>query len=60
VIFPNIITYLDRVFKKEQNDLNLKWNSFIKLVLILTLFSKSVMPKRLTKMLTGIMHKRMH
>jgi len=37
-----------------------KLNSFIKLASILILFTKSVMPKRLTKMLTSIMHKRMH
>ncbi len=24
VIFPNIITYLDRTFKEEQNDINFK------------------------------------
>ena len=24
VIFPNIITYFDRTFKEEQNDINLK------------------------------------
>ncbi len=24
VIFPNIITYLDRAFKEEQNDINFK------------------------------------
>jgi len=35
-------------------------NSFIKLASILIIFTKSVMPKRLTKMLTSIMHKRMH
>ena len=37
-----------------------KLNSFIKLASILIIFTKSVMPKRLTKMLTSIMHKRMH
>ena len=43
-----------------------KWYTFqneiiiIKLALILILFTKSVMPKRLTKMLTGIMHKSIH
>jgi hypothetical protein len=35
-------------------------NSFIKLASILIIFTKSVMPKRLTKMLTSIMHKRLH
>jgi len=24
VIFPNIITYLDKIFKEEQNDINFK------------------------------------
>jgi len=50
VIFLNIITYLDRTFKDEQNDIK------INLVYILILFTKSVMPKWLTK----IINKRMH
>ncbi len=46
MIFPNIIKYLDRTFKEDQDE------TF--------LITKSAIPKRLTKMLTDIMHKRMH
>ena len=28
VIFPNIISYLDRTFKEEQNDINFKMKLF--------------------------------
>jgi hypothetical protein len=37
----------------------LKLNNFIKVAKI-SILSTKMMPKRLTKMLTGIMHKRMH
>ena len=45
VISSNIKTYLDRTFKEEKH--------FI-------LFTESMLPKRLTQMLTGIMHNRMN
>ena len=55
-----MITYLDRTFKEEQNCVHFKMMLFSELVQILVLFTKSVVPKRLTKMLTGIIHKLMH
>ena len=32
VIFPNIISYLDRTSKEKQNDINFKLNNFIEMV----------------------------
>jgi len=51
-----MITYLDL---KDQNDINIKMKQFYGIGVNFS-FIKSMMAKRLTKILKGIIHKLMH
>jgi hypothetical protein len=58
---PKYYHILKQELSKKNKILQIyKLNNFIKLVFSFILFTKSVMPKRLTKMLIGIIHKLMH
>ena len=59
-ISTNIITYLDRTFKEEQNDINFKMKYFYQIGVNFNFIYQVSGAQTPTKMLTGTMHKRIH